>query len=87
LPDNRRAYEHGLPTNAQDDAADRNLTITPWGRVPNIQIPTLAFDNDPAARQYQDVGLDGLRSETERTFLPIFSMPYGLSSPLKPMPA
>ncbi len=72
LPDNRRAYEHGLPTNAQDDAADRNLTSTPWGRVPNIQIPTLAFDNDPGARQFQDVGLDGLRSERERLFFANF---------------
>lgn len=68
LPDNRRAYEHGLPTNAQDDAANLNLSITPWGRVPNIQIPTLAFDNDPAARKFQDVGLDGLRSEVEQSF-------------------
>ncbi|MCX7607287.1 MAG: cell surface protein SprA, partial [Bacteroidia bacterium] len=68
LPDNRRAYEHGLPTNAQDDAANLNLTSTPWGRVPNIQIPTLAFDNDPGARRFQDVGLDGLRSEAERSF-------------------
>ncbi|MCS7152481.1 MAG: cell surface protein SprA [Bacteroidia bacterium] len=68
LPDNRRAYEHGLPTRAEDDAANLNLTLTPWGRVPNIQIPTLAFDNDPNARQFQDVGLDGLRSEAERNF-------------------
>ncbi|MCS6790502.1 MAG: cell surface protein SprA, partial [Bacteroidia bacterium] len=68
LPDNRRAYEHGLPTNAEDDAANRNLTLTPWGRVPNLQIPTLAFDNNPAAREFQDVGLDGLRSESERAF-------------------
>ncbi|MCS7189006.1 MAG: cell surface protein SprA, partial [Bacteroidia bacterium] len=68
LPDNRRAYEHGLPTNEQDDAANLNLTLTPWGRVPNIQIPTLAFDNNPAARSYQDVGLDGLRSEAERSY-------------------
>ncbi|MEN2992048.1 MAG: cell surface protein SprA [Bacteroidia bacterium] len=68
LPDNRRAYEHGLPTNAEDNAANRNLTLTAWGRVPNIQIPTLAFDNNPAARQFQDVGLDGLGNEAERTF-------------------
>ncbi len=72
LPDNRRAYEHGLPTNATDDAADRNLSPTNWGRVPNIQIPTLAFDNDPAARQFQDVGLDGVRSEREQTFFAAF---------------
>jgi cell surface protein SprA len=67
-------------------AADRNLTITPWGRVPNIQIPTLAFDNDPAARQYQDVGLDGLRSEREHLFADFLNA-YGLSSPPKPTPA
>ncbi|RMF47490.1 MAG: cell surface protein SprA, partial [Bacteroidetes bacterium] len=68
LPDNRRAYEHGLPTNAQDDAANLNLSLTPWGRVPNIQVPTLAFDNNPAAREFQDVGLDGLRSQAEASY-------------------
>lgn len=68
LPDNRRAYEHGLPTRAEDDAANLNLSLTPWGRVPNIQIPTLAFDNAPTAREFQDVGLDGLRSEAERFY-------------------
>lgn len=72
LPDNRRAYEHGLPTNAQDDAANRNLTLTPWGRVPNIQIPALAFDNDPGARQFQDVGLDGLGDQAEQAFFSNF---------------
>ncbi|MGQ9863284.1 MAG: T9SS outer membrane translocon Sov/SprA [Bacteroidia bacterium] len=68
LPDGRRSYEHGLPTTAQADAANQNLTITPWGRVSNIQIPTWAFDNDPQARQFQDVGLDGLSSTREREF-------------------
>ncbi len=68
LPDGRRAYEHGLPTNEADNAADRNLTRTAWGRVPDIQTPVTAFDNDPNARQFQDVGLDGLRDEDERTF-------------------
>jgi cell surface protein SprA len=68
LPDGRRAYEHGLPTNAGDDAANTNLTLTPWGRVPNTQVPAFAFPNDAGARQFQDVGLDGLSNERERTY-------------------
>jgi cell surface protein SprA len=53
-----------LPTGP--DVVDVDTTI--WGRVPTIQALVNAFDNDPNARQYQDVGYDGLSDEDERTF-------------------
>src|SRR5690606_16073567 len=41
---------------------------THWGRVPRNQPVIQAFDNDPAARARQDIGLDGLSDADERTF-------------------
>lgn len=82
LPDNRRSFENGLPANAADNAADLNLTRTDWGRVPEVQVVTNAFDNDPAAREFQDVGLDGLRDEDERDFYSDFlTAAQGILSP------
>lgn len=64
LKDGRKSFENGLPTSAQVV----NVDTTAWGRVPTLQSLVNAFDNDPTARRYQDVGLDGLRSEDERSF-------------------
>lgn len=64
LRDGRKSFENGLPTGP--DVVDVDTTI--WGRVPTIQALVNAFDNDPNARQYQDVGYDGLSDEDERTF-------------------
>lgn len=72
LPDERQAAEHGLPTNAADDAANAGLNNTEWGRVPIQLPPTVAFDNDAEARPFQDVGLDGLSSAAENTFFQAF---------------
>jgi cell surface protein SprA len=64
LRDDRKSWENGLPKSADVKGVD----TTAWGRVPNgIQI-TNAFDNDPNARKYQDVGYDGLTDEDERSF-------------------
>ncbi|WP_295116632.1 cell surface protein SprA [uncultured Chitinophaga sp.] len=65
LKDSRKFFENGMP-----NPTDRNkLDSSVWGRIPVYQQQiTQAFDNDPAIRQYQDVGYDGLRSEDERTF-------------------
>src|SRR5690606_12458615 len=41
---------------------------TNWGRVPRQQPVIQAFDNDPAARAQQDIGLDGLNDNDERNF-------------------
>ncbi|MEZ4984638.1 MAG: cell surface protein SprA [Saprospiraceae bacterium] len=41
---------------------------TAWGLVPVGQQIVNAFDNDPSARELQDVGLDGLNDMQERAF-------------------
>ncbi|MGB5929413.1 MAG: cell surface protein SprA, partial [Cyclobacteriaceae bacterium] len=64
LDDDRHAFENGLPP----DGSDENIITTPWGRVTTEQFLTNAFANDPNARQFQDVGLDGLDNEAELTF-------------------
>lgn len=64
LRDGRKSFEHGLPTSAEVVNVDTTL----WGRVPNVQAVTDFFDNSPTARQFQDLGLNGLSSEDEVTF-------------------
>lgn len=81
LRDGRKSFEHGLPTSEVVE----NVDTTIWGRVPTIQALVNSFDNNPSAREFQDVGLDGLRDEDERTFFedtylePIASL-FGTSS-------
>jgi len=64
LRDSRKSYENGLPASA----TVTNVDTTIWGRVPTVQAIVNSFDNNPDARQYQDVGLDGLMDADERTF-------------------
>ena len=68
LRDGRKGFENGLPTSTEIV----NVDTTIWGRVPTTQPIVNAFDNDEAARKYQDVGYDGLSStfgmEDERSF-------------------
>lgn len=64
LKDSRKSFENGLPSTQQVDMVD----TTSWGRVPLTQSLVNAFDNDPTARRHQDVGLDGLDDEDERSF-------------------
>jgi cell surface protein SprA len=64
LRDGRKSFENGLPTTAEVV----NVDTTIWGRVPTLQSLVHAFDNDPNARQFQDIGLDGLNDEDERSF-------------------
>ena len=66
--DGLKIYENGLPT---DPAEVQDLTtddFTNWGRVTLSQQIVTGFDNDTETRQYQDVGLDGLRNQEERAF-------------------
>ena len=44
------------------------LDQTAWGRVSSLQTVTNSFDNNPASRALQDVGLDGLSDNDEKTF-------------------
>nr|WP_256011282.1 cell surface protein SprA [Pedobacter xinjiangensis] len=64
LKDGKKSLENGLP--ADGDISKVNTTV--WGRVPKLQPVIQAFDNNPSARQFQDVGLDGLTSNDERQF-------------------
>ncbi|MBE9599628.1 cell surface protein SprA [Pedobacter sp. MC2016-24] len=62
LKDGRKSLENGLPANGDPSKYDE----TNWGRVPKLQPVVQAFDNDPAARRSQDVGLDGLSNVDEK---------------------
>ena len=64
LKDGYKSFENGLPTN--ETVIDVDTTV--WGRVPTSYSIVDAFDNDPLAREFQDVGLDGMRDEDERLF-------------------
>lgn len=64
LKDGRKFFENGLPVNADDV----NVDTTIWGRVPSIQAITNGFDNNSQSRRFQDIGLDGMNDEEERTF-------------------
>jgi cell surface protein SprA len=66
LRDSRKTFENGLPISDTD-----TLTLvdyTSWGRVPRTQSIVNAFNTDPETREYQDVGLDGLGDEAERSY-------------------
>ncbi|NLN30972.1 MAG: cell surface protein SprA [Bacteroidales bacterium] len=64
LRDSRKSFENGLPASP----VVSNVDTTAWGRVPTVQAVVHAFDNDPESRRYQDVGLDGLGNEDEKSF-------------------
>lgn len=64
LRDGRKSFENGLPVSSVVE----NVDTTIWGRVPTIQPVVNAFDNNPESRAFQDVGLDGLSDQDERTF-------------------
>ncbi len=64
LRDGHKSFENGLP------AATNNYTTdtSNFGRYSTIQSIVNAFDNDPASRSQQDIGLDGLNDADERNF-------------------
>ncbi len=81
LRDGVKFFENGLPADGSDEGVD----FTVWGRVPTVQLIVNAFDNDPASRQFQDVGYDGLSDERERshfqeTYLDLVAAEFGQSS-------
>ncbi|HEY3385504.1 MAG TPA: cell surface protein SprA, partial [Saprospiraceae bacterium] len=63
LRDSRKFFEHGLPLSVNDAPVDS----TNWGRIPRIPATVNAFSNAGGARDIQDVGLDGLTDEQERS--------------------
>lgn len=69
LKDEYKSFENGFPTNEQGATNLNNAeNFSHWGRIPNGQQIINAFDNNPQTREFQDVGLDGLRDEEERRF-------------------
>ncbi|HRZ41410.1 MAG TPA: cell surface protein SprA [Bacteroidales bacterium] len=64
LKDGRKSWENGLP----NSPLVKDVDTTIWGRVPTGTQIVNAFDNNPNARKYQDVGLDGLGDDDERSF-------------------
>ncbi len=69
--DGQNFFENGL--SVPPTAIATEPYTTKWGRyTPGNQIVT-GFDNDPASRQYQDVGLDGLRDVEEKEFFSTYA--------------
>ncbi|MDR3129324.1 MAG: cell surface protein SprA [Tannerellaceae bacterium] len=64
LKDEKKFFENGLPVNSDPSAVD----TTVWGVVPRRQSTVYAFDNTAGARTLQDVGLNGLSSDSEKNF-------------------
>ncbi len=64
LKDGRKSYENGLPSTSSLEYVD----TTVWGRVSTKQALTFSFNNNESARQYQDLGYDGLNDEEEENF-------------------
>ncbi|MEO8886804.1 MAG: cell surface protein SprA [Mucilaginibacter sp.] len=78
LKDGRKSLENGLPVNGDLSTVDN----TAWGRVPKQQPVVNAFDNNPAARQLQDVGLDGLGDADEQSkFAPVVQQASAVLNP------
>lgn len=69
IPDGRYNFENGLPiAQRQVTGFNRNVDSTAWGYAARTQFVTKAFSNQPGAREKQDVGLDGMNDEDERSF-------------------
>ena len=66
LKDGFKSFENGLPSSEIIENVDDESSV--WGRMPTTFALTNSFDVDAESRQYQDVGLDGLRDVDERTF-------------------
>jgi cell surface protein SprA len=64
LPDSRKSFENGLSPTGTPNPNDMDTTL--WAQVPNHQVTVNAFDNNPASRINQDVGLDGFNNVAER---------------------
>ena len=65
LRDGKKAFEHGLPISAADQG---RVDSTVWGYVPKTTSTVVAFSNETGAREMQDIGLNGLNSEQEKTW-------------------
>ena len=64
MRDSRQFFENAIPT-GQGTGATVNTRL---GRIPVLPPVVNAFDNDPDKRVLQDLGLDGLNDEEEKSF-------------------
>lgn len=65
MRDGNRFAENGMPTPDKNNPIDSST----WGYYPvNSTQITYAFDNNPNNRPFQDVGLDGLNDDQERSY-------------------
>ena len=65
LKDGLKSYENGLP---YADTDNSELKETNWGRVSSKSSLTYAFETATGSRIRQDVGLDGLSTNDEKTY-------------------
>ncbi|GAB2528685.1 T9SS outer membrane translocon Sov/SprA [Rufibacter soli] len=77
LKDQRYEFENGLPSDGSRQATE----ATAWGRVTRNQFLTDAFDSEPSARPFQDIGLDGLNDNEEREFFQSLGIYGSLQDP------
>lgn len=81
LLDGKKFYENGMPV----DGDTTKWTRTVWGKVPTGKSLVYAFDNTNAdARALQDVGLNGLTSEEERSWPAYASYLNQIKSKVRP---
>ena len=66
IPDERYNFENGLPL--VQKVVGTNVDSTAWGYATKSQYLINAFNNEPGAREKQDVGLDGLSNAEEQVF-------------------
>ena len=63
LRDGKKFYESGMPVDGSS-----SFTTTQWGKIPVQASQTYAFATTTGSRNLQDVGLNGLTDEEERTY-------------------
>jgi cell surface protein SprA len=63
LRDGKKFYESGMPVDGSDA-----FSYTQWGKIPEQATQTYAFATTSGSRVLQDVGLNGLNDEEERTY-------------------
>ena len=63
LRDGKKFYESGMPVDGS-----QSFTTTQWGKIPTQATQTYAFATTSGSRPLQDVGLNGLNDEEERTY-------------------
>ena len=63
LRDGKKFYESGMPVDGSE-----SYSYTQWGKIPEQATQTYAFATTSGSRERQDVGLNGLNDNEERTY-------------------